>query len=98
MSKKIYSDIDLNKNEIQNVVVQTVSSFPANAKEGQMVYHTTFKSNYSCINDTMNTTLKGAWSTVDASGLRHDTDIDKILITDVNNAFKYDDVNGGTFT
>ena len=41
MSKKILVDLDLNKNEIQNGVIQNLASDPANAVEGQVYFNTT---------------------------------------------------------
>ncbi len=39
--KNILVDLDLNKNELQNVVIQNVASTPASVKEGQFWYNTT---------------------------------------------------------
>lgn len=41
MAKKILVDIDLNKNELQNGVIQNLASDPANAVAGQMYFNTT---------------------------------------------------------
>ena len=41
MSKQILVDINLNKNEIQNGVIQNLASDPSNAIAGQIYYNTT---------------------------------------------------------
>lgn len=45
MSKFIY-DIDLNQNQLQNAVIQSLSTAPSNPKEGQIYYDTTDKNIY----------------------------------------------------
>ena len=43
---KFYGNVDLNKNEIQNVVIQSLSSAPSNPKEGQFYYNNIDKNIY----------------------------------------------------
>lgn len=40
------SNIDLNKNELQNIVLHKAASAPSNPKEGQVYYNTTDKNLY----------------------------------------------------
>ena len=61
MSKKFFTSIDINQNQTKNVVIEKVTSFPSNAKEGRFVYHLNKKSIYWCIDDTGDTTLQSAW-------------------------------------
>ena len=46
MSKKVLTDLDLNKNEIQNAVVQNLATAPANPVAGQEYFNTTDKKKY----------------------------------------------------
>lgn len=41
MAKRFLTNIDLNKNEIQNVVIHKLATAPANPSEGQIYYNTT---------------------------------------------------------
>jgi len=101
MSKKFYVDSDFKKNALIQAKIESVSAFPSNAKEGQMIYHTTFNAFFVCINENMTggTSQKGAWGigNITIDDLYHTESVDKILITDAGNAFRYDDVDGGNF-
>ena len=96
---RVYTDKDFLKNEIRNAVAHPVTSFPANAREGQMIYHSTFKAFFVCINQSMDTTLKGAWGLgrIELGEIWHDEDINKVLITTTGNSITVSDVDGGTF-
>ena len=39
MAKKVLVNLDMNKNEIQNVVMQSLATAPASPKEGQYYYN-----------------------------------------------------------
>jgi len=60
-TQKFYSDVDLKHNEVKQAVIERVAYFPANAREGQVVYNTILKNKYTCIDDTIDTTLSAAW-------------------------------------
>ena len=69
---KFYSDIDLRKNELQNHTIHFLANFPANAREGQFIYHSTLKAICVCINDTIDTTLPIAWKIFTSSAESND--------------------------
>lgn len=46
MSQKYLTNIDLNKNELQNAVIQNLAIAPSNPKEGQVYYNTVDKTIY----------------------------------------------------
>lgn len=46
MAKKVLTDLDLNKNELQNAAVQNLSTAPSNPVEGQFYYNTNDKLTY----------------------------------------------------
>lgn len=46
MSQNYLTNIDLNKNELQNAVIQNLSTAPSNPKEGQIYYNTMDKTYY----------------------------------------------------
>ena len=101
MSKDIYSDINLKQNQLKKAVIERVSDFPEGAKEGQVIYHTGFKSFFICKNPdiTGGTSQKGAWGTgqVDAeTELIHTGDPNKVLVSNGSGGFELSDVDGGS--
>lgn len=46
MSVKFLSNLDLNKNELEDSVIQKLATEPTEASEGQMYYNTTEKQLY----------------------------------------------------
>jgi hypothetical protein len=46
MAKKLLTDLDLNKNELQNAVVQPLAAEPSNPKKGQIFMYTTDNTMY----------------------------------------------------
>lgn len=46
MAIPFYESIDLRRHEIRNMVVQRLTVFPVNPKEGQVIYHTVEKGFY----------------------------------------------------
>ena len=100
MSKKIYTDIDLNQNEAQNLVVEKTSSFPAGSKNGRLIYHTGFKAVYVCKNESGNTTIKGNWglSIITIDDIDSGSEVaGRIMVTDGTGGMVYDNADGGTF-
>ena len=102
MAKNIFADLDLRQNELKQGVIDHVSSFPAGAREGQVIYHTGLKSFFICKNPLMigGTTQKGAWGIGEVDSeteLKHTGDPNKILVSNSNGGFDLNDVDGGTF-
>lgn len=60
-TQPIKVDLDLNQNELQNVVIQNLSSAPANPIEGQIYYNTA--------SDTFYGYKNGSWVALDSQGL-----------------------------
>lgn len=60
-TQPILVDLDLNQNELQNAVVQNLSSAPANPVEGQIYYNTG--------SDTFYGYKNGSWVALDSQGL-----------------------------
>ena len=66
MSKKVLVGLDMNKNEIQNVVMQSLATAPASPKEGQYYYNSADKKAYQW-NGSAWKPLGGAEITVDSA-------------------------------
>ena len=66
MSKKVLVSLDMNKNEIQNVVMQSLATAPASPKEGQYYYNSADKKAYQW-NGSAWKPLGGAEITVDSA-------------------------------
>jgi hypothetical protein len=60
MSKKYLTHIDLNKNELQNAVIQPLASAPSSPAEGQIYYNTA--------DDTIYVRANGAWLDLGVQG------------------------------
>lgn len=71
MPKFLY-DVDLNKNELQNAVIQPLTTAPANPKEGQVYYNTTDKNIYRYDGEAW-ITYQGELNTEEASTLSIDS-------------------------
>lgn len=54
MAKKVLTDLDLSKNEIQNAAVQNLSTPPSNPVSGQIYYNTTDHVTYQWVEDGTN--------------------------------------------
>ncbi len=66
MSKKVLVSLDMNKNEVQNVVMQSLATAPASPKEGQYYYNSVDKKAYQW-NGSAWKPLGGAEITVDSA-------------------------------
>ena len=66
MSKKVLVSLDMNKNEIQNVVMQSLATAPTSPKEGQYYYNSADKKAYQW-NGSAWKPLGGAEITVDSA-------------------------------
>ena len=66
MAKKVLVNLDMNKNEIQNVVMQSLATAPASPKEGQYYYNSADKKAYQW-NGSAWKPLGGAEITVDSA-------------------------------
>ena len=54
MAKKVLTDLDLSKNEIQNAAVQNLRTPPSNPVSGQIYYNTTDHVTYQWVEDGTN--------------------------------------------
>jgi len=62
MAVKVFlSDLDLRKNQLMQARIENVTAFPANAREGQVVYETATRRLYFNLSDSGDTTLSTAW-------------------------------------
>ena len=66
MSKKVLVSLDMNKNEVQNVVMQSLATAPTSPKEGQYYYNSADKKAYQW-NGSAWKPLGGAEITVDSA-------------------------------
>lgn len=71
MSRKFLTNLDLNKNELQNAVIQPLASAPSSPVEGQVYYNTT--------DDTVYVRANGVWLDLGIQGGAGATNLDATL-------------------
>ena len=103
MPKKFYDRVDFNQNEIDNTVFEHIADFPAQSRQGRIIYHTGLREVFYCKNGTENgydTTLKGNWiglDKIDISRMVNDNiEKGKIIVTDGSGGYDHEDCDGGT--
>jgi hypothetical protein len=77
MAKKFLVSIDLNKNELQNAVVQNLASAPGTPLNGQIYYNSGDNTFYGRKN--------GAWVPLDTTEINSLADINDVTITSITN-------------
>jgi hypothetical protein len=77
MAKKFLVSIDLNKNELQNAVVQNLASAPGTPANGQIYYNSG--------DDTFYGYKGGSWVALDSTEINALADINDVTITSISN-------------
>lgn len=77
MAKQFLVSIDLNKNELQNAVIQNLASAPSNPLNGQIYYNSGDNTFYGRKN--------GAWVPLDTTETNALADINDVTITSISN-------------
>ena len=97
----IFKALNLKQNKLSELVIETVTGFPADSYVGRLIYHETHKAIFVCINgkaEGADTTLKGNWKggkitldDLDSAG----QPLGKVLVTDGLGNFTYENCDGG---
>jgi len=98
----LYDDLNILQNVLINFVSERVSTFPADARRGRVIFHIGLKYLFVCKNgveDANDTTLIANWvgGKVMIDGMSSEGENrGKILITDGADGYLFGDCDGGT--